>query len=270
MKIACLQMASEYDMLYSEVNMNNSEARLERENIWLENELRPPGLLEAFRDSTWSWASLAREMVYSRTAVITAIRGDPRSQGRYYPGNKRSKPPEPLSRGSATLVYRANYVLRNGFGDKSWPPPGNGLTAELRSQGGIASLKSTNYTGFGLAGFRSDLGCIRFRSRWEANVARILNLLKEQGVITSWQFEPCLFEFKDGSKYLPDFEVLYPDGSIKWWEIKGWWQSSARKKVVEFCRQFPEEHLIVPDYKWLTKQYKHLISTWDDSGVTVR
>lgn len=38
-------------------------------------------------------------------------------------------------------------------------------------------------------GFREDLG-FSVRSRWEANFARYLKLLKEQGEILGWGYDP--------------------------------------------------------------------------------
>ena len=76
------------------------------------------------------------------------------------------------------------------------------------------------HTYVGLAGIRDDLG-IFFRSRWEANYARVLNLL---GIL--WLYEPTRFTTPYGS-YAPDFYL--PEREV-YVEVKGR-ESDNRQKV---------------------------------------
>ena len=59
-----------------------------------------------------------------------------------------------------------------------------------------------------------DLGDISFRSSWERNFARILNIWVKEKEIDAWYFEPDEFEFsniKRGTRYyLPDFKIIEP------------------------------------------------------------
>jgi hypothetical protein len=141
-----------------------------------------------------------------------------------------------------------------------------GMTPEQRSElahkNWRTAVENGRHMGAGKGGRRSDLDNLYVRSRPEANVARIFNLLMVRGEVTAWRYEPGWFEI-DGHDYLPDFLVLYSDGRHEWWEVKGYWWPDARIKVIEFCRRFPEEHLIVPDYASLTQQFKDLIPEWE-------
>lgn len=54
-----------------------------------------------------------------------------------------------------------------------------------------------------------------FRSRLEARWAVFFDAL---GI--EWEYEPEGFELPDGTRYLPDFRVKAPSGTITWYEIK--------------------------------------------------
>jgi len=54
-----------------------------------------------------------------------------------------------------------------------------------------------------------------FRSRLEARWAVFFDALG-----LKWEYEPEGFELTDGTKYLPDFKVQYPDGGWQWFEVK--------------------------------------------------
>lgn len=104
--------------------------------------------------------------------------------------------------------------------------------------------------------YREDLGCY-FRSRWEANFARILNYI---GV--KWEYEPKKFRLSDGTYYTPDFHIL-PNGV--WFEIKGY--SKDKKWNRKFYKIIFEENLSIfavgkPQYEELQKEYG-LIPGWE-------
>jgi hypothetical protein len=102
-------------------------------------------------------------------------------------------------------------------------------------------------------GTRPDLG-VFFRSRWEANYARFLNLLKSQGKIVGWRYEARTFVFeaiKRGTRsYTPDFEVTFPGGRVEWHEVKGWLHQRGRTAIERFRRYYPGETLVLIEKGW--------------------
>lgn len=113
------------------------------------------------------------------------------------------------------------------------------------------------------AGKRSDLGDFHFRSSWEANYARYLNLLIKMKVVESWEFEPKTFWFltiKRGVRsYKPDFLVKYKnESSPVYVEIKGWMDPKSKTKIRRFRKYYPEEKLEIVS----KKEYTSLKSKW--------
>lgn len=108
----------------------------------------------------------------------------------------------------------------------------------------------------GISGIRKDLGKF-YRSKYEANFARILNYLKIE-----YDYEICRFIFDDCS-YLPDFYLPYFD---IWVECKGYLTQDARHKLDKIYKNYPEENVKIIDgevYKILTKLYKDSITGWE-------
>ena len=121
----------------------------------------------------------------------------------------------------------------------------------------------------GKQGKRPDLG-IYVRSSWEANIARYLNLLKQQKKIKKWYYESKRFYFnniKRGTRsYLPDFCVIYPDGRQEWIEVKGFWTQKAKTAVKRFRKYYPEETLVNIDkdrYGEIEKEFSGKIPKWE-------
>src|SRR5699024_4535545 len=108
-----------------------------------------------------------------------------------------------------------------------------------------------------------------YRSQWELNYARYLEMLKSMGEIKEWEHEPKTFWF-DGVKrgttsYLPDFRVTESDGSVAYHEVKGWMDARSKTKIKRMAKYHPDVELIVIDskaYKRLEKQVKHLVNGW--------
>ena len=94
-------------------------------------------------------------------------------------------------------------------------------------------------------GRRADLGGQFFRSRWEANFARYLNLLVARGNVIAWDYEPHTFVFpvKRGVRsYTPDFRVVFAGGDgVVWCEVKGWWDAKSRARASAMRRFFSTE-----------------------------
>jgi hypothetical protein len=119
-------------------------------------------------------------------------------------------------------------------------------------------------------GRRADLGDMFFRSNWEANYARILNLWQEQKKIFCWEYEPLPFRFPRTDRplsYTTDFQVWEQEGSDYYYvEIKG--QMSKYDQLKQQCM---EEHytdvsirmIYEKDYKNLQKEFAPRIETWE-------
>jgi predicted nuclease of restriction endonuclease-like RecB superfamily len=110
-------------------------------------------------------------------------------------------------------------------------------------------------------GPRKDLCNIEFRSSWEANFARILNLLGVQ-----WEYEPRRF-YLGSTTYLPDFSLLSDNPwGVKWIEIKGLWHKGDKKRIKLFVNMYPDETIKViagKEYRKLAKKYGKLIPKWE-------
>lgn len=124
-------------------------------------------------------------------------------------------------------------------------------------------LRSRNPYSRCAAGVRPDIGPMYFRSRWEANYARYLKLLKRMNAIEDWDYEQETFWFekiKRGVRsYKPDFRVWYKgDGEPTCIEIKGWVQPKDRTKWDRMRRYYPGVRLEIVG----AKEYRALASKW--------
>ena len=85
---------------------------------------------------------------------------------------------------------------------------------------------------------------IFFRSKWEANYALYLNLLKKKGDIRKWEYEADLFVFnaiKFGTRsYKPDFKITKRNGSIYYDEVKGWMTPKSKTQLKRMKKYYPE------------------------------
>src|SRR3989338_9867238 len=109
------------------------------------------------------------------------------------------------------------------------------------------------------AGIRKDLGTFYFYSRWEANFARILNLLK-----IKWEFQPKTFDLKS-QKYTPDFYL--PDYN-SYIEIKNFLSDYSFNRDQNFRSLYPNKKLILilkENYLKLQKDFSPYIENWEFS-----
>lgn len=121
------------------------------------------------------------------------------------------------------------------------------------------------------SGARADLGEIFFRSAWEANYARYLNLLKTKGVVLEWEYEPETFWFekiKRGVRsYKPDFRVRYAggDGPV-YEELKGYLDARSKTKLARMGRYHPNVKLRLinaKEYRAIEKEFRSEIPNWE-------
>ena len=115
----------------------------------------------------------------------------------------------------------------------------------------------------GKNGIRSDISPhINFYSRWEANFARILNLLN-----IKWEFQPQTFNLKY-QKYTPDFYL--PEKKL-YIEIKNFLSDYSLKRHQEFKELYSlySNEKLLPilkdDYLELQKQFSPFIKNWEFS-----
>lgn len=113
-----------------------------------------------------------------------------------------------------------------------------------------------------------------FRSRWEANYARYLQLLKEKGEIIDWEHEPQTFWFLEimrGSRsYLPDFKITKLDGTHYWIEVKGWMDSRSLTKLKRFAKYYPDEVLVLIRGDWFKKNSDELMRVIPDWEIELK
>lgn len=119
------------------------------------------------------------------------------------------------------------------------------------------------------AGKRPDLNGVYFRSSWEANYARYLNLLIAGGAIRSWTFESETFTFpikRGNTFYTPDFVVVLPDGNKEYHEVKGYMDDVSRVKIARFKKYNPDLTFVLidrPVYESIARQFKRTIPSWE-------
>lgn len=108
-----------------------------------------------------------------------------------------------------------------------------------------------------------------YRSQWELNYARYLEMLKNLGEIAEWEHEPETFWFEGVKRgtvsYLPDFRVTENNGSIAYHEVKGWMDDKSKTKIKRMAKYHPDVKLVVIDskaYKALARQVKGLVDGW--------
>lgn len=138
---------------------------------------------------------------------------------------------------------------------------GKKLSKEVRRKISIAASKrnaSRQYTK-GKGGNRKDIGHY-VRSKWEANIARVL--IKIYG---SYEYEPETFPLDDGDKfwcYTPDFRV-----NNIYYEVKGYWDYKSLRKRKLFAEQYPNITIFYidqPKYETIKCIFKKIIPSWEN------
>lgn len=122
-------------------------------------------------------------------------------------------------------------------------------------------------------GRRDDLGGRYFRSSWEANYARYLNWLIEQGEIQGWEYEVDTFVFHGETRgaitYKPDFKVTERGGDVIYHEVKGWMDGPSKTRLKRMKKHYPDVKVIVigaDEYKAVSK-WKGLIPNWETKAT---
>lgn len=90
-----------------------------------------------------------------------------------------------------------------------------------------------------------------FRSEWEMNCAKYLDMEKKNGEIVDWWYEVDTFEFSQIDRgvrsYTPDFKVKLSDGQTTYFEVKGWMDAKSRIKLTSMAKYYPSVSIVVID-----------------------
>lgn len=122
--------------------------------------------------------------------------------------------------------------------------------------------KNNNYSA--LDGYRKDLKH-SFKSKWEADFARFLNLKK-----LKWSYEDSTQFIDTGGKYyLPDFLIVEGNDSVLV-EIKGRWDKRSLSHIDYSLRKTDNHHLILDAdmIKILTDKYINDIPNWETKKMS--
>jgi hypothetical protein len=153
-------------------------------------------------------------------------------------------------------LARADFVRELGKAGR-----GRTVSQETRNKmSRIANLRMAEHTHTkGVGGTREDLGRY-FRSRWEANTARILEY---ENIPYNYEAEVIVLLREDGTelRYRPDFKL-----SNRWIEVKGWWNERSKLIKQLMTEQHPEiqiEYVGEEVYKELEDYYASRIPQWE-------
>ena len=122
-----------------------------------------------------------------------------------------------------------------------------------------------------VAGYRDDVPDHYFRSSWEANYARYLNLLQKMGIVDAWEYEPETYWFDSIKRgvmsYKPDFRVKYRNDPVPVTvEIKGWITPQDRTKWRRMAKYHPSVKLEIvaqKQYLAIKRKWASCISNWE-------
>ena len=108
------------------------------------------------------------------------------------------------------------------------------------------------------------------RSRWEANIARMLEFQRLTGAIVSWEHEPVTFWFekiKRGVRsYKPDFRVTEAGKEPYFIEVKGWMDAQSKTKLKRMRIYHPSVVVDVIDsrrYTAIKRQLQNVVAGWE-------
>lgn len=94
-------------------------------------------------------------------------------------------------------------------------------------------------------------------NKTEQRYADHLNLLKSQGAVLWWEFEPMNLRLADNCFYKVDFLVLRFDGALEVHETKGYWTDDALIKIKVAAEKFPFRFIALQwkNKQWVTREF---------------
>jgi len=113
---------------------------------------------------------------------------------------------------------------------KAYAESAEGRAAKVR--GGLAAMQSLRGAS---ARKEWEYAGHRFRSSWERDFARFLDLLQ-----VPWRYEPVIYTLSNGLRYVPDFRVSLPGGGEITVEVKGVRLGRGMAKYEAFVREHPD------------------------------
>lgn len=96
-------------------------------------------------------------------------------------------------------------------------------------------------------------------NKTEAAFASRLRLMQLAGEIHSFKFTDVTLKIGDDCRYTPDFMVLENDGTMTFYEVKGFWRDDARVKIKVAARTFPMFRFVAVQYQkkqWIREEIK--------------
>ena len=103
----------------------------------------------------------------------------------------------------------------------------------------------------------------RHGNKTEAAFADLLTLRIRAGEIQWWRFEAVKLRLADTTFYTPDFMALENDGSVTFYEVKGFWRDDARVKFKVAAALYPCFRFVAVTRKKGQWQYE-----WAKRGVS--
>jgi hypothetical protein len=173
--------------------------------------------------------------------------------GRKYP-NRKKEPPR--------FSICKNPMCQKEFIWRYWRPASNPIIycSRICLMKDVGSRPTSPKAARAKAGIRLDIDPkIYFFSRWEANFARILDLMA-----IKWVHQPARFQLKV-QKYTPDFYL--PDFGI-YVEIKNYLSEYSSNRDSQFRELYPHLNLsliLKPEYLKLQEKFAPLIKEWEYS-----
>lgn len=71
----------------------------------------------------------------------------------------------------------------------------------------------------------------RGMNKLEVAFSRILDEGVRDGTFDRWDYEPVSLRLGKNTFFIPDFRVIFADGSETYYEVKGFWREDARAKI---------------------------------------
>lgn len=111
------------------------------------------------------------------------------------------------------------------------------------------------------------------RSRWEANIARMLEFRRMTGDLVSWEHEPVTFWFEKIRRgvrsYKPDFRVTEKGKEPYFIEVKGWMDARSKTTLRRMKKYHPSVTVDVIDskrYAVIKKQLQYVVEGWESDN----
>lgn len=136
-----------------------------------------------------------------------------------------------------------------------------------RENGNTTNPRGKWKSGWRIVGDRE----VFFRSRWEANYARLLQWMKINGHIKEWYHEVETFWFhgirRGCVSYLPDFKVVYKDETIEYHEVKGWMDDRSKTALSRMAKYYPDIKVVLVDkiyYEKVRNTFAKILDEWEE------